>query len=1095
MPLEPNSTSPPPCSPHVKKGGAEGIASAVRRRSVFLAWLLTSVASVGADWPTYRGDNRRSGSTVESLPIPLTRLWAHQPSQAPAPAWPPPARSSIWQRLQQLQPRVADDRTSHPIIAGDRVFIASSSEDHVACYDARTGQRLWRFFTEGPVRYAPTWSEGHVYFGSDDGWIYCLRAEDGSVRWRERVSPEDRRIPGNGRLISAWPIRTGVLVENGTAYCLAGLFPSQGVYVAAYRASDGQRLYRSTLNESPEGYLLGGREELYVPTGRGTPIAIDTKTGTLIRQYSSINGTFALVVQDQLVGRVSDSGSLDLFRTSEKLSIAHFPGRQMVVSGDVSYLLGDRELAAVDRARLVRLTTESKALERQLGAERKRLAGLSPDSNEAKAAQETVRASSKRLDLVQSELNNCELWRTSSTNWQVMLLAGNHLFLGGSGKIGAADRATGKLVWETEIPGRTLGLAAANGRLYASTDAGDLHVFGATTAIVTTNPGQNQVANPPRPSRVPSAATDPVSSEWIRQLHARPETRQGHAVVIGAHLESIARILASSTELQVTLIDRSPEIVRALREQLTDEGRYGPRLHVLLGSDDTLPFTDGFANVVIASPPGGPVAPVLWRDAELKRILRPFGGIAWLTSTAEPYRAPADPLAGSWTHLYANPANTSSTEDASIHADLALQWFGGPGPQSMTDRHLRATAPLVSEGRMIVVGENQLLGIDAFNGTLWWHRAMPGLTRYSIPYDSGYVAMDGSSVFAAVQGQLWQLDSATGETVLRLDPPQSPGAKPSDWGYVGILGDRIFGTTQRTNAARREATYKAVDDAYLNRQPMVTSDQVFALDRTSGRVLWTRAKGAIVNATLTLTEDSASFFESRNPAILARAGERIGLRELTAAQFHLVHLDIATGIPRWEQAMDLKECENILYLAASKDGLVVVGSGINSSNDALYHVKVLDRATGRERWRASHANGKQGELGHGEQVHHPVILGDLLVTEPVFYDLASGNPFNPDGQPGHWPIVRPGHSCGTMSGAGRALFFRANNPTVLNLEKEVPGNSRFTRLAPSRPGCWINIIPANGLVLIPEASAGCVCNYSLQTSMVFRPRARPAAKP
>ena len=32
---------------------------------------------------------------------------------------------------------------------------------------------------------------------------------------------------------------------------------------------------------------------------------------------------------------------------------------------------------------------------------------------------------------------------------------------------------------------------------------------------------------------------------------------------------------------------------------------------------------------------------------------------------------------------------------------------------------------------------------------------------------------------------------------------------------------------------------------------------------------------------------------------------------------------------------------------------------------------------------------------------------------------------------------------------------------------------RFQALAPPRPGCWINILPAQGLVLLPEARAGC----------------------
>ena len=61
---------------------------------------------------------------------------------------------------------------------------------------------------------------------------------------------------------------------------------------------------------------------------------------------------------------------------------------------------------------------------------------------------------------------------------------------------------------------------------------------------------------------------------------------------------------------------------------------------------------------------------------------------------------------------------------------------------------------------------------------------------------------------------------------------------------------------------------------------------------------------------------------------------------------------------------------------------------------------------------------------------------------------------------------------------------------MLDLTDQTTGDDRFTRLAPTRAGCWINVLPAQGLVLIPEASASCVCSYALQTSMAFRPVAR-----
>ena len=38
-----------------------------------------------------------------------------------------------------------------------------------------------------------------------------------------------------------------------------------------------------------------------------------------------------------------------------------------------------------------------------------------------------------------------------------------------------------------------------------------------------------------------------------------------------------------------------------------------------------------------------------------------------------------------------------------------------------------------------------------------------------------------------------------------------------------------------------------------------------------------------------------------------------------------------------------------------------------------------------------------------------------------------------------------------------------------------------------RPGCWINFIPAGGLLLMPEASAGCMCPFPNMCSVVFKP--------
>ena len=75
------------------------------------------------------------------------------------------------------------------------------------CLDAATGKVRWRFFTEGPVRLAPTVSDGKVYVGSDDGRLV----------WKYRADPESNLIPGNGRVISSSPVRTGPLHKKKRA--------------------------------------------------------------------------------------------------------------------------------------------------------------------------------------------------------------------------------------------------------------------------------------------------------------------------------------------------------------------------------------------------------------------------------------------------------------------------------------------------------------------------------------------------------------------------------------------------------------------------------------------------------------------------------------------------------------------------------------------------------------------------------------------------------------------------------------------------------------------------------------------------------------
>ncbi|NOX55445.1 MAG: PQQ-binding-like beta-propeller repeat protein [Planctomycetes bacterium] len=166
------------------------------------------------DWPTYRGDRDRSASTPVSLPGGRFRVqWQFAPTRA-------------------FTPTV-------PTAAGGLVFFGGE-DGRVRALDAATGQLRWQFATFSPIKMPPTIWDGRAFFGSGDGYVYCLEAATGRLLWRFRAAPVDRLIPVYGSLSSTWPVNTGVLIDDGTAYFAAGIIDSDGTSVYAIDARTGQ---------------------------------------------------------------------------------------------------------------------------------------------------------------------------------------------------------------------------------------------------------------------------------------------------------------------------------------------------------------------------------------------------------------------------------------------------------------------------------------------------------------------------------------------------------------------------------------------------------------------------------------------------------------------------------------------------------------------------------------------------------------------------------------------------------------------------------------------------------------------------------------
>lgn len=151
-------------------------------------------ATATTDWPTYRGDSARSGSTESRLPSALDQRW----------------RADLGGPLSAIT------------VAGGKLFVTRIDAHTVHALDAATGKSLWQFTAGGRVDSPPTIHAGLALFGSRDGRVYCLRAADGQLLWQFQAAPQTTSAVAYEQVESLWPVHGSVLVHGGIAYVAAG---------------------------------------------------------------------------------------------------------------------------------------------------------------------------------------------------------------------------------------------------------------------------------------------------------------------------------------------------------------------------------------------------------------------------------------------------------------------------------------------------------------------------------------------------------------------------------------------------------------------------------------------------------------------------------------------------------------------------------------------------------------------------------------------------------------------------------------------------------------------------------------------------------
>jgi outer membrane protein assembly factor BamB len=175
------------------------------------------------DWPAYRYNGARSGTTPYHAPETMHEQWSVQ----------------------------LPSRPSAITNARGQVFISDIDSHTLYALDETDGQVNWTFTADGRIDSPPTYYQGILLFGSRDGWVYCLRAADGALAWRFKDLP-DKLIGAFGQLESAWPVSGSVLVLDDTLYFSAGRssFLDGGIFIYAMNPHTGE-LLRSRANYGP----------------------------------------------------------------------------------------------------------------------------------------------------------------------------------------------------------------------------------------------------------------------------------------------------------------------------------------------------------------------------------------------------------------------------------------------------------------------------------------------------------------------------------------------------------------------------------------------------------------------------------------------------------------------------------------------------------------------------------------------------------------------------------------------------------------------------------------------------------------------------
>ena len=1046
--------------------------------AVAVAMECLGTPAVGADWPMWRYDGCRSASSPEQLPAELHLQWVRDL----------PAAMSAWPNESRLH----FDICYEPVVAGKSLLLGSPNDGSVTAFQSETGEQQWRFLSDGPVRFSPAVWKEKVYFGSDDGFCYCLALKDGAMLWKVRVAPDDRherRHLGNNRLISCWPVRGGPVVADDTVYTAAGIWPMLGVFIVALDAQTGRTRWRndemsylekvridhnevSASGLSPQGYMLVVGDKLLVPNGRSMPAVLDRHKGRLLNYVQGYRNGDCRVTASGNLAYVGRDGVVDLRTGREVGSRWAAAGKQAPKGFDPSKF--EFFEGPFHPYKFIPGCNGYSALAGPIVYDLDRGGFSARDSEHVQISEYQANSFGSSPKPMPWRWDPPLLWKlpiepsAKTSGGTAIIRAGKRLY-GHTGKTLAAAElpADGHgqpvVAWKLSWEGTAGELLAADGKLFVVTREGRIACFGSAAAQARTH----------RRTTEPLKGSDGAKPH-AADILAKAGVTDGYCLLLGLNQEGLAEELLLQSQVKLIAVDCDRQRVDRLRERLTAAGVYGTRAEVFCSPPRKFALPPYLANLLVTEYPseGGDMADRLMR--QWFEVLRPYGGTAYLelpkgvaarmlpagfslprAEFAQAGRAVLVRRSGSlpdsapWTHEYADAATSYFSRDRCVRPPLTVLWYGdGPGYGFWTwHDYNTGIKPQVVGGRLFAVRGHELFAYDIYTGRLLWTVKTDRARFYASLEDGVYMAGSNGCVV---------YDSTTGRPIRTYRFDVESG-RPANATAIRVGADVIVIATMTKKPGEWSSVWDGTD--------------LIVMERASGRILWKRKAPdgfhfhalAIGDGTVFCCE-SPSHKKAKKTDMAAAAGDDL------PAPTTVLALDALSGKTRWAAATSNQGWRD------TDAGTV----GIRRSDDWLGYSRDLQVLLAGKTLDTYAYDARDGRpLWHERIGHPPIILcGDRFLTQQCQpFDLRTGKSLGP---------ARISHLSGCNYAVANPYLMLMRDTTASYLDL-ASGESRH--LYCIRSGCSNSLIAADGLLNAPCFSVGCVCNYPIQTSFAMVPTA------